>query len=66
MNEKDQKLDGWDALAKKATRTEVKTKILVFINRDIDQHFHLGNQTMRIIGAKAQLTKDHKTKKSGA
>ena len=54
INKEGRKLDGWNALIKKATRAEAKAKMQASISRDIDQQCHRSNRPMHTTAAKAQ------------
>lgn len=66
IDKEDQELDGWDALAKRATRVKAKAKIQASISQDIYQYCHQGNRLLHTLAAKTQLTKGPKVEESRA
>ena len=60
IDKKGRDLDGWNALIKRAIRTEVKAKIQASASRDLDQPCYRSNRPVHTLAAKvqAQLVKD--------
>lgn len=60
-DEKDQELDGWEKLIRKATRDKVKAKMQSTNSHDIDKHYYYGNRLM--YASLEKVNKDSKTEK---
>lgn len=66
IDEKDYKLDSWDALIKKTTSAKAKVKIQAVANCNFNQQCYQSNQAMYTTTAKAQSTKNSKTEEPRA